>query len=147
MPDSADLQRLLDRIDGRSYPAYRDLKGTWRLGDVEVVVDHVQGDPFASPSRIRVRIDSGVASGLLSDPDAREAAEDWLLRRFAVGLSGTKRGSGKSGSLRVYRPGPEVCERSALRLFRDRAAALGLCSAENDPQPIPVPEADLTCRD
>lgn len=119
MPDSARLRDLLQRIDGRSYPAYRDLKGAWRIGEIVLVVDHVQGDPFAAPSRVRVRADTGIDAALRDDPDGRLAAEDWLLRRFADNLRGSASGSGRSGELRVYRPGPEVVERSAARLGDD----------------------------
>jgi len=120
MPDQTRLENLLHRLDGRSYPAYRDLRGTWRLGGMTLVVDHVQGDPFAAPSRLRLRVDAGLPG--LDDRDRREATEDWLLRRFGAVLRGEQRGSGRSGQLRVYRPGPEVVERSAVRLFPDGTA-------------------------
>jgi predicted ABC-class ATPase len=116
VPDRDRLHALLKRIDGRSYPAYRDLKGRWRLGDTLVFVDHVQGDPFAAPSRVRVRVPVALPDTCFTNADERLAAEDWLLRAFARGLRGERRGSGKSGLLEVYRPGPEVVERSACRL-------------------------------
>ncbi len=119
MPDRERLRRELQRIDGRSYPAYRDLKGSWKLGPLELVLDHVQGDPFASPSRLRVFVPAVVPAHIAHDPDARAAAEDWMLRRFAAALHGSKRGSGKSGVLHAYQPGPEICERSALRIHRN----------------------------
>lgn len=127
MPDRSRLQRLLDQLDGRQYPAYRDLLGAWRLGPVELIVDRVQGDPFAAPSRVRVRHATGLAGALLTDPDRRVAAEDWLLRRFLRHLHGSKRGSGRSGALEVYEPGPEVIERSALRLLPDGRAEVRFC--------------------
>ena len=72
MPDSDRLEQLLRRIDGRSYPAYRDLRGGWRLGRVTLTVDHVQGDPFASPSRVRVALATGLeAVHDLTDADTR----------------------------------------------------------------------------
>ena len=112
------LEALLRRIDGRPYPAYRDLRGTWDLEDIVLRVDHVQGDPFAAPSRLRVRLQTGIGEDIVSDPIARMAAEDWLLRRFVTDLRGRDRGSGKSGALQALRPGPEVVERSAVRLLR-----------------------------
>ena len=111
------LARTLDRIDGRSYPAYRDIRGVWDLPGGELVVDHVQGDPYASPSRIRVRVPSSL--GAHTEAQDRIATEDWLLRRFAAALPSTSRGSGRSGQLEVYRPGPEVCLRSAVTLHPD----------------------------
>ncbi len=126
MPDRSRLESLLRRIDGRSYPAYRDLQGRWRAGELEIAVDHVQGDPFATPSRLRIFAPTGIDEGTCRDPDRRAAAEDWLLRRFGHRLSGEKRGSGGSGQLRVYRPGPEITARSALRLHADGTAELRL---------------------
>ena len=105
---------MLRRIDGKSYSAYRDILGRWDLGDgITLWVDHVQGDPFAAPSRVRVTVPLHVKV----ESEDRIAAEDFLARRFAAGLGPTpRRGSGSSGAIRVYRPGPEVCDRSTLRL-------------------------------
>ena len=118
----AALESELGRIDGRPYPAYRDLKGRWELDeDIVVGIDHVQGDPFASPSRLHLEVPTDLVDVAL-DRDAREACEDFLLRRFAAQLEAqppARRGSGGSGRMRVYRPGPEVCERSAVRLAED----------------------------
>lgn len=119
MPDSPRLRALLQDIDGRQYPAYRDLRGRWRLGEAMVTVDHVQGDPFAAPSRLRLQVDTGISPAICQDADQRLAAEDWLLRRFGGVLGGERRGSGRSGLLSVYRPGPEVVERSSARLGPD----------------------------
>lgn len=83
---------------------------------MEVSVDHVQGDPFAAPSRLSVRIALQLVE---RDRDRREATEDFLLRRFGAALRSERRGSGRSGQLKAYRPGPEVLERSAVRLGPD----------------------------
>ncbi len=120
LPDDRELEALLRQIDGRPYPAYRDIRGAWGLPTIDLCVDAVQGDPFAAPSRLRVRVDSGVAKAWVDDPVARVAAEDWLLRRFVDNLSGVVRGSGRSGTLSALRPGPEVIERTAVRLLRER---------------------------
>ena len=117
-----DLREQLDRIDGRPYPAYRDLQGAWALGDRVLYIDRVQGDPYASPSRVRIRTPTGLPRELTRDPERRLAAEDWLLRRFGAQLHGSARGSGRSGRMEIYRPGPEVTERSALRLHPDGTA-------------------------
>ena len=96
MSDEARLAALLDRIDGRSYPAYRDLRGIWELSGFSLVIDRIQGDPFAAPSRVRVQIQSGVSAEICEDSDARVAAEDWLLRRFGAALVSQTIGSGRS---------------------------------------------------
>ncbi|MEM6929835.1 MAG: ABC-ATPase domain-containing protein, partial [Myxococcota bacterium] len=116
---------------GRSYPAYRDLGGPWTLGALALTVDHVQGDPFASPSRVTVRLDVGLpaAPGVDDPTGVRLATEDWLLRSFVDTLAArgrTSRGSGKSGLIDALRPGPEVVDRSALRLDRTGRATVRL---------------------
>ncbi|MDP9374388.1 MAG: ABC-ATPase domain-containing protein, partial [Chloroflexota bacterium] len=51
-----ELRAELARIDRRPYPAYKDLRGAYALGTVTLFIDHIQGDPFAAPSRVRVRL-------------------------------------------------------------------------------------------
>ena len=57
MPSADDLQRILGRIDGRGYKAYSEIKGAFEFPRYTLYVDHVQGDPFASPSKLRIRLD------------------------------------------------------------------------------------------
>ena len=51
------LRAILKGIDGRGYGAYKELSGQRFAFDVFTLnIDHVQGDPFASPSRVHVRV-------------------------------------------------------------------------------------------
>ncbi|MDX1522988.1 MAG: ABC-ATPase domain-containing protein, partial [Anaerolineae bacterium] len=62
MPKSnTELRQLLANLDGRSYPAYKDIRGSYAFDDFTLFIDHVQGDPFAAPSRVRVRVPMSVA--------------------------------------------------------------------------------------
>ncbi len=122
MATARDLQNLLYRIDGRGYPAYKEIAGKWTFPGFTLQVDHVQGDPFAAPSRLRVVLSREQAPFPLDlrSPRSRALGVEWLLaRRFAVeaGRLGARRGSGKSGILEMDAPGQEVLERTALRLF------------------------------
>src|SRR5919199_6291555 len=98
-----DLRDLLARIDRRPSPAYKDLRGDYRLGPVLLFVDHVQGDPFAAPSRLRVRIPRPPALDPALDgahPGRRVALADFLARRAApivARLAGERHGSGHPG--------------------------------------------------
>ena len=56
MQSAADLRSLLNRIDHRGYPAYKDTKGTYRFPGYVLSIDHVQGDPFAAPSRLHIQV-------------------------------------------------------------------------------------------
>ena len=56
MQSAAELRNKLKSIDHKGYPAYKELKGQYDFQDYVLSVDHVQGDPFASPSRLSVLI-------------------------------------------------------------------------------------------
>ena len=76
MSSADELVQILDRIDGRGYRAYKDLRGRYAFADLELLIDHVQGDPFAAASKLRVRIPMRVAAlpeTLWKDPVRRLA--------------------------------------------------------------------------
>ena len=122
MRSDRDLQRELERIDRRGYPAYKDVCGQYDFGDFVLSIDHVQGDPFASPSSMSVRVPNEVLhipAGLWDEAHRRTALEDVLLRRFSRALAARSMragGSGKSGVLATTRPGQEVLARSACEV-------------------------------
>ena len=122
MRSDRDLQRELERIDRRGYPAYKDLRGQYDFGDFVLSIDHVQGDPFASPSSMSARVTNEVLhipAGLWDEVHRRAALEDVLLRRFSRALDACSMragGSGKSGVLATTRPGREVMARSACEV-------------------------------
>lgn len=117
-----DLRVILEKIDHRGYPAYKDTKGRYDFGDYILSIDHVQGDPFASPSRLSVHIagkKAGFDAGLYGEKHRRIALQDIILRKFGKVLgdySFKAGGSGKSGVLSVSRPGQEILERSACTI-------------------------------
>ena len=49
MRTSQQLKSDLLNINHKSYPAYKSLAGSYGFGDYVLSIDHVQGDPFASP--------------------------------------------------------------------------------------------------
>ena len=119
-----ELRAALARLDRAPYPAYKELRGTWALGAITLFIDHVQGDPFAAPSRVRVRaartVEGAPERGLDGDSHARRVAlADFLARRGSRAVERHARrgqGSGKSGEVRIDTPGQEVLERSACRV-------------------------------
>jgi predicted ABC-class ATPase len=119
MRDAEALRALLRRIDGRGYKAYKDIRGATRIDDrVTLFVDHVQGDPFAAPSRLRVRVARPVPADWRGS--RRVAVEDWFARRVVTETGrGRVGGSGKSGRIEVDAPGQEVLERTVVRLLED----------------------------
>ena len=122
MQTANDLRDLLKRIDRRSYPAYKDTRGAYQFPGYVLSIDHVQGDPFAAPSRLSIHVQGRRAAfprDLYQVPCRRVALQDELTRRFArqaARLSFQAKGSGQSGLIAVSRCGQEVLERTACRL-------------------------------
>ncbi|MBN1431170.1 MAG: ABC-ATPase domain-containing protein [Methanomicrobiaceae archaeon] len=120
MPECPGLKKALQRINNKSYPAYKDLKGPHDFGDFSLILDHIQGDPFASPSRIRVRISDDVSKfpdWFFENTDRITAFDDYIARVFETALkkkSGGKKGSGKSGIIYIDPPGQEIIKRSSV---------------------------------
>ena len=55
MKSAAELEKNLMSINRRSYPAYKDLRGSYQFQGYQLNIDHVQGDPFASPSKLSIQ--------------------------------------------------------------------------------------------
>ena len=61
MKSSTELKKDIMAIDHRGYPGYKGLRGSYQFGDFILSIDHVQGDPFASPSHLSVIVDGSKA--------------------------------------------------------------------------------------
>ena len=122
MKTAADLRELLGRIDHKGYPAYKDTAGQYQFQGFVLSIDHVQGDPFAAPSDVSVKVKgntAGFPEEYYREDYKRIALQDMINRRFykaADKFSFQAKGSGKSGLLLVSRPGQEILERSAVRI-------------------------------
>ena len=112
------LRERLHRIDGKGYGAYKDIRGDYAFDRFRLVIDHVQGDPFAAPSRIRVQVPHETAGfpPELSDGKVRRVALcDYLARAVVRAIRGTargQRGMGKSGEIAICPVTQQVLERS-----------------------------------
>lgn len=115
----SDLRELLKRIDGKAYKAYRDIKGEYDYGEFILVVEHVQGDPFASPSNIVVKVSQRVAlfpKETYSSKSRCIALRDYITRCFSSASkphNRKSRGSGRSGIISIDTPGQEILERTS----------------------------------
>jgi predicted ABC-class ATPase len=118
---SQELSRTLSRIEGRGYKAYNELRGAWALPSFTLQVDHVQGDPFAAPSRLRVVLPPAT-TGLpteLCRPGPRAVGVSCLLARRFDRMAGTlpdRKGSGRSGQISMEAPGQEVIRNTAVQV-------------------------------
>ena len=131
------LFQQCQRIDGRGYKAYKALRGQYDFSQFMLFIDYVQGDPFAAPSRLRVRVPQRQAqypTRFYDHPSRQTGLENYLLDRFAAAadrLSG-RRGSGKSGLIRIDAPEQALLKRTAMRVtadFVEAQFAVGLPAA------------------
>lgn len=131
METKQKLRNMLDKIDRKSYPAYKELKGVYKFEEYIFTIEHVQGDPFAAPSRVKIEVADKIAGfpGDLYEIKCKKIAlQDYLLREFGRQIehySFKARGSGKSGLMAISCPGQEVLERSACEI-NDRDGSITL---------------------
>lgn len=122
MQSAEELKQLLDRIDHRGYPAYKDTKGQYQFQGYVFSIDHVQGDPFASPSKVSVQVKgstAGFPEELYKGRHQRAALQDEMTRQFYRAIQKyafRAKGSGKSGLISVSKCGQEVLERTACEI-------------------------------
>ena len=122
MQSATELKQLLDRIDHRGYPAYKDTKGQYQFQEYIFSIDHVQGDPFASPSKVSIQVKgstAGFPEELYKGRHQRAALQDEMTRQFYHAIQKyafRAKGSGKSGLISVSKCGQEVLERTACEI-------------------------------
>jgi len=127
------LDRILDRLDGKSYKAYKDLQGTaFEFPDYNLRFLHVQGDPFAALSRVSLQLEAGrhrLDPAWWGTADRRRALCDFLQRRLYEALPRRvkgRRGSGHSGRVEVAAPGQQVLWRTGVQMGSAGALELRL---------------------
>ncbi|MCC3593911.1 ABC-ATPase domain-containing protein [Microcoleus sp. PH2017_28_MFU_U_A] len=130
MTNKDNLRQHLLQLDNRSYKAYKDIQGRYDFSEFTLIIDYVQGDPFASPSKFRVKVPPNIARiprELFQSRSREIALRDYLTRQFdkaAYSIS-SKRGSGKSGTIAVTRFRQEVLERTSAFILDSTASDLG----------------------
>lgn len=120
MKSSVELKNELFKIDGKGYKAYKVLEGKYDFKKYVLSIDHVQGDPFASPSRVRIIIDNKIAQipeELFDNKNKEIAVCDFLTRLFSKNIKNQSEkifGSGKSGLIEISRCPQEILERTSI---------------------------------
>ncbi|MGL6344320.1 MAG: P-loop domain-containing protein, partial [Waterburya sp.] len=119
MSDRTSLNASLLKLDNANYKAYKDIRGNYQFEDFTLIIDYVQGDPFAAPSQLRVIIPQTVADfprQLYKSVSREIALRDYLARQFAQAAAqlSSNRGTGKSGLIAVAPLGQEVLARTAV---------------------------------
>jgi predicted ABC-class ATPase len=114
------LRTILQSVDGKGYKAYKNLKGTYEFQNFVLCIDHIQGDPFASPSKVRLLIPrnrSNVKPEFTKTKIRKIYCEDLINRticKYIKSILNIVKGTGKSGMILIDQPGQEILERSAV---------------------------------
>jgi len=133
LQDSRNLKEKIHRINNKGYKAYQDLKGEYDFGHYQLFIDHVQGDPFASPSSLRVQVKQKRAkfpAVFFQDKPRKIALCDYLARCFEQAVKkfcAGNRGTGKSGLIFIDAGQQQVLERSAIMINSDYVEARFFC--------------------
>lgn len=129
MRDLNYLRKEIDSINGKGYKAYKSLEGEYDFNDYILHIDHVQGDPFAAPSRIRVTMKSNINKiprELFNNNHKRIAVQDFITRLFYQNINkyGDRgMGSGKSGMISISKCPQEILDRTSVVLDKDKIEA------------------------
>lgn len=116
------LLQQLKQLDGKGYKGYKNVQGHYKYDNFSLYIDYVQGDPFASPSKIRVVVPQQqrpIKQEWMEHDYCKVATEDVMARAVGKAALGSKfqvKGSGKSGAIMFDAPGQEILERSAVQV-------------------------------
>ncbi len=118
------LHQTLVRIDGRGYKAFKEIGGTYSFPGFTLAIDSVQSDPFAAPSRLRALVPPRTAAlpERLFAGDSRAVGVSCFLARAFARLASrlsARRGSGRSGEIRIEAPGQQVLANTAVQIHDD----------------------------
>lgn len=123
------LRKQLKQIDGRGYKAYKQLQGSYNFNYFQLTIDHVQGDPFALPSRISLQLNPqqhGLSTSLWHNAVRQTALEDFLGRAVASAIQRHvhgRRGTGRSGTMEIAVSGQQVHKRNAVLINEQQLEA------------------------
>lgn len=129
MKNLDELKSELYKIDGKSYKLYKNLEGQYAFKNYILSIDHVQGDPFAAPSRIRVIVKqntAGFPKELFDNKNKNIAVADYLTREFYYNVNKFSEkifGSGKSGLIAISRCPQQILERTSIIIDNDKVEA------------------------
>lgn len=123
------LQQQLQQMDGKGYKSYKAVQGkSYDSEWYKLCMDYVQGDPFASPSRIRVVVPLAklqLQPEWYAEEHRKTALQDYLIRSLASRIPYSRKGTGKSGLIYIDAPGQEVMPRTAL-VIKDQTVDIRL---------------------
>lgn len=120
MKQAHTLFQTLQSLDGQKYGAYKRLSGTYAYDNFQLAIDHIQADPYAPPSKVRIiinKVTTGIPEHLVDTKLKRIATSDFLTRNIYNEIHKLTKQQGKSHStIMIDSCGPEILERSAVTI-------------------------------
>ncbi|MEB7421545.1 ABC-ATPase domain-containing protein [Staphylococcus arlettae] len=120
MKQAHTLFQTLQSLDGQKYGAYKRLSGTYAYNNFQLAIDHIQTDPYAPPSKVRIiinKITTGIPEDLIDTKLKRIAVSDFLTRNIYSEIHNlTKQQGHKHSNIMIDSCGPEILERSAVTI-------------------------------
>lgn len=126
MKKAKDLLNLLNRINGNGYKGYKETEGEYDFGRYILSIDHVQGDPFAVPSRVRVIVNEKYGKfpeNYFNKYYKRVAVVDFLTRLCTFNINkyyDKVKGSGKSGIFEIDSCDQQILDRTSIFINKER---------------------------
>ncbi|MCD8816195.1 ABC-ATPase domain-containing protein [Staphylococcus arlettae] len=120
MKQAHTLFQTLQSLDGQKYGAYKRLSGTYAYNNFQLAIDHIQTDPYAPPSKVRIiinKITTGIPEDLIDTKLKRIAVSDFLTRNIYSKIHKlTQRQRNYHANIMIDNRGPEILERSAVTI-------------------------------
>lgn len=123
MKNSTWLHEALKSMDRQSYAAYKSLKGEYLFNNFKLVIDHIQPDPYAPPSRMHIiisRKSAGFPDEILDNKLKLISASDFLTRIFKSAVSRFvphTDSTGAGGGIYISDCGQEIIEKSSVIIY------------------------------
>mgnify|MGYP000865341621 CR=1 FL=1 len=140
--------RKLVALQGKNYGAYKDLlRWSWKMGDFDFSWIHIQGDPHARPSRLRleVRLENlGLDKSYWNSTEKALAAADFLLRRLLpIFAQESIDNVQQEGFVNIAPCGPEILRRNYCRIDNDKLVLLLAVALPGDGRKILAQAANI----
>ncbi|HEY9812199.1 MAG TPA: ABC-ATPase domain-containing protein [Candidatus Sericytochromatia bacterium] len=151
MPIQENLRQLLISLNHRGYKAYKDIRGSYDFPKFTLIIDRVQGDPFATPSQLRVKIPQAIANfprNVYHNRSREIALRDYLTREFyhATQSHCPRRGTGNSGLIAIALPSQAILDRTSAFINDEFVEIRFVVGLPGDGRRINAPEAvELLC--
>jgi len=131
------LTKKLHSIDQKNYSLYKGIKGSYDHDLFSLIIDHVQGDSFAAPSKFRVIIPqthANIPKNLYQNKYREIASRDYLTRQFSIACSKYSRiiGTGKGGIISIDQPKQQILDRTSAFISDEQIEVRFLLSLPAD---------------